>query len=144
MIKNKIVGYRYGKASGNSYNTRDNKCENGVSMVSVAGLPECRSFATMSAKENRGKYYYTGICSGKGGDDEYLLQNVKEISQKEYLNWLENNKEIISMFVKAEIEELEWAMNYQIDNLPWPMDHKIKEIKDRCAKQILRLTRGIE
>jgi hypothetical protein len=81
-LKPKVVGYRYGEApeSGRSYNTRESKQEDGVSMASVNNLKESRSFATMSAKENRKKFYYEGNVVGHGGDDEPLISNINPIS----------------------------------------------------------------
>ncbi len=125
-----VVGYRYGRANGNSYNTRENHYENGVSMASVAGLPECRSFATMAAKEAKEKTYYIGMVSGQGGDDEYLLKNVVEISSKKYKAWLSDNKEITKIYVQNEIDSLSWAMEYAISNMQFPFESKIAEIKN--------------
>lgn len=81
-----MVGYRYGKApeTGKSYNTRDGKQEAGVSMASVAGSPECNSIATLSAKETRKAYYYSGNYAGIGSDDEYILSDCVQITKKEY------------------------------------------------------------
>jgi hypothetical protein len=90
------VGFRYGEgpSNGKSYNTRDNKYENGYSMASVSGLPESRSFATESAKK-RGIFYYEGDIVGFGSDDEPIMANGRKISKKEYeskYNSLENLK----------------------------------------------------
>lgn len=92
MSKQMIAGYRYGKApeGGRSYNTRDNFYEAGVSMASVAGLDECRSFATMAARETRKRYYYVGIICGTGSDDEYLLSGVRQIKATEYKQIIKN------------------------------------------------------
>ena len=85
-LQPKVVGYRYGEApeSGCSYNTRENKQEIGVSMASVNNLRETRSFATISARENRKKFYYEGNVIGHGGDDEPLISNAKPISYNDY------------------------------------------------------------
>ena len=109
-----IVGYRYGQApeSGQSYNTRDNKCEKGVSMASVCGLGESRSFATCEAKENRKKYYYVGTIIGRGGDDEFLMGDVREIKKSEY-NDLVISPELVNKrkeIAGNEIKELEWLI----------------------------------
>jgi len=138
----RMAGYRYGKANGNSYNTRDNKHENGASMASVVGLSECRSFATMHAKENRQKIYYIGTIAGKGGDDEYLLTNITRISSKEYKIWLENNKNITAAYIQKEAKELEWARDYAISNMMYPWPHKIKEIEKMYAEKINCLYTG--
>lgn len=81
----KTVGYRYGDApeSGYSFNTRENKQEKGVSMASVAGIPESRSFATMAAKK-RGIKYYEGDVIGYGSDGEPIMINIVPITETNY------------------------------------------------------------
>lgn len=81
----KTVGYRYGDApeGGYSFNTRENKQENGVSMASVAGIPESRSFATMAAKK-RGIKYYEGDVIGYGSDGEPVMINIVPITETNY------------------------------------------------------------
>ena len=80
------IGYRYGDApkSGFSYNTREGRNERGISLASAAGLPKRRSFATMSAEENRKIKYYEGDVIGYGGDDEPIMVNLKPITKKDY------------------------------------------------------------
>lgn len=103
------VGYRYGKApsSEKSYNTRDNKYEDGISMASVAGGKESRLFATMEAKENRKKHYYKGKIIGFGGDGEPLFKNATEISKKEYdsnVGLEENKLALLQLFVNKYVD----------------------------------------
>jgi len=85
-ISVKTVGYRYGEApeSGQSYNSRENKYESGVSMASVFGFDESRGFATMDAASKRKIYYYEGEVIGFGGDDEFVMSNLSPISKAEY------------------------------------------------------------
>lgn len=80
-----IVGYRYGEApeGGRSWNYRENQWEVGVSMASVGYDKEINSFA-VSGATNRKKYYYVGTVCGTGGDDEICLENVRQISFREY------------------------------------------------------------
>jgi len=80
-----IVGYRYGKApeGGRSYNTKEQKYEDGVSLASALGGKEIGSFAVSGAK-GHSKKYYIGEKIGFGGDDEHLISNAKEITKKEY------------------------------------------------------------
>lgn len=81
------VGYRYGAApeSGYSHNYATGRSECGVAMASVGMTPECRSFATLEARESRRRYYYRGIVAGTGGDDEVCLTNVVRITHREYI-----------------------------------------------------------
>ncbi|QGH73435.1 MAG: protein of unknown function DUF3990 [Podoviridae sp. cty5g4] len=89
----RTVGYRYGAApeSGRSYNSRENKYEEGISLASAAGRTESKSFATMDAAAKRKKYYYEGDIIGYGGDDEPIMVNAKKITAKEYENELKKD-----------------------------------------------------
>ena len=102
------VGFRYGDApeSGQSFNSRTNQSEKGVSMASVAGLPESRSFATMSAKESRPVRYYEGDIVGTGGDDEKLFKNLRLLKKSEY-NFLLKTPESISDAKKIAQEKID-------------------------------------
>ena len=82
MIGIKVVGYRYGKAPkcGRSYNYRENHYEDGVSMAQVCYYKPVGSFAANGEK----KYYYEGVVSGIGSDNEICLSSVKQISYNEY------------------------------------------------------------
>ena len=68
IIGIKVVGYRYGKAPkcGRSYNYRENHYEDGVSMAQVCYYKPVGSFAANGEK----KYYYEGVVSGIGSDNE--------------------------------------------------------------------------
>lgn len=85
IIGSKIVGYRYGEAPecGRSFNTQTRQYECGVSMAQVGYLEEVGSFA-VSGAYNRKKYYYEGVISGFGGDDEICLIDVRKITYNEY------------------------------------------------------------
>jgi hypothetical protein len=82
IIGIKVVGYRYGKAPkcGRSYNYRENHYEDGVSMAQVCYYKPVGSFAANGEK----KYYYEGVVSGIGSDNEICLSSVKQISYNEY------------------------------------------------------------
>lgn len=82
IIGIKVVGYRYGKAPkcGRSYNYRGNHYEDGVSMAQVCYYKPVGSFAANGEK----KYYYEGVVSGIGSDNEICLSSVKQISYNEY------------------------------------------------------------
>ena len=82
IIGIKVVGYRYGKAPkcGRSYNYRENHYEDGVSMAQVWYYKPVGSFAANGEK----KYYYEGVVSGIGSDNEICLSSVKQISYNEY------------------------------------------------------------
>ena len=71
IIGIKVVGYRYGKAPkcGRSYNYRENHYEDGVSMAQVCYYKPVGSFAANGEK----KYYYEGVVSGIGSDNEIYL-----------------------------------------------------------------------
>lgn len=86
IIGKTIIGYRYGKApvSGRSFNTLTQSYESGVSMASVGYNTEVGSFAK-TKNEEEGKFYYIGtIAEDTGGDDEICLNNVRELTKKEY------------------------------------------------------------
>lgn len=86
IIGKTIIGYRYGKApvSGRSFNTLTQSYESGVSMASVGYNTEVGSFAK-TTNEEEGKFYYIGtIAEDTGGDDEICLNNVRELTKKEY------------------------------------------------------------
>lgn len=82
IIGIKVVGYRYGKAPkcGRNYNYRENHYEDGVSMAQVCYYKPVGSFAANGEK----KYYYEGVVSGIGSDNEICLSSVKQISYNEY------------------------------------------------------------
>ena len=82
IIGIKVVGYRYGKAPkcGRSYNYWENHYEDGVSMAQVCYYKPVGSFAANGEK----KYYYEGVVSGIGSDNEICLSSVKQISYNEY------------------------------------------------------------
>ncbi len=78
-----VVGYRFGKApeSGRSYNFRDGFYEEGVSMAQVLYCKPVGSFAAGGEK----KYYYKGIVSGTGSDNEICITDVTPITYREYM-----------------------------------------------------------
>jgi len=137
----KIAGYRYGKApmTGYSINTATNKKEKGVSMASVENLPECKSFATQTAKEKRKKYYYYGDFAGFGSDDEIVMSNAKQMTKKEFLTLctIEAKKFVSDL----RIEGFKFCQRYEL-NYVKPMFDKerekeiLDEIKKRYAKNI--------
>lgn len=64
-------------------------------MASVGYMPEIRSFAVSDLKDNKVKrYYYIGTISGRGGDDEFCLTGVRQISYKDYLRLRREQKEV--------------------------------------------------
>jgi len=79
-----VVGYRYGIAPecGRSYNYRENHYEDGVSMAQVCYCRPINSFAANGEK----KYYYKGIISGIGSDNEICISDIKRITYKDYCN----------------------------------------------------------
>lgn len=89
-----IVGYRYGKAPecGHSTNYAANKQECGMSMACVGYNHETCSFA-VSENEKLGKYYYIGEIAGTGSDDEICLCNVRELTEEEYAEALDETVE---------------------------------------------------
>lgn len=95
-----IVGYRYGEApeGGRSWNYRENQWEVGVSMASVGYDKEINSFA-VSGATNRKKYYYVGTVCGTGGDDEICLENVRQISFREYQKMIKEMTAASNMIV---------------------------------------------
>lgn len=95
-----IVGYRYGKApeNGKSYNYREGCYECGVSMACVGYDKEIGSFA-VSGSNDRKKYYYVGQICGTGGDDEICLENVKQISYRDYIAMRKQMIEISNIVV---------------------------------------------
>jgi diguanylate cyclase (GGDEF)-like protein len=108
------VGIRYGDVpeSGRSYNTRENKYESGVSLLSANNLPPVRSFAVMSASESSKKEYYIGdILHETGGDDEFLMSNPKKITKKQYDDFLntedgKKSKVVLSYWISDRTNEL--------------------------------------
>lgn len=78
-----VVGYRYGIApeSGRSYNFRDGFYEEGVSMAQVLYCKPVGSFAANGSK----KYYYKGIVSGTGSDNEICITDISNITYKDYI-----------------------------------------------------------
>lgn len=100
-----IVGYRFGEAPecGRSWNYRENEWEPGVSMAQVGFDKEIGSFAVSDAGSNRKKYYYIGVISGTGGDDEICLSNVRRITRNEYLTLRKNMIEVSNQVVNDRI-----------------------------------------
>lgn len=97
-----VVGYRYGEApeSGRSYNFRDRFFEDGVSMAQVLYCKPCGSFAAQGER----KYYYSGVISGIGSDDEICITDIKRISYKDYIEMR-----------KSLIAESNAIVNYEAD-----------------------------
>jgi hypothetical protein len=65
--------------------------------------------ATIEAREKSKKYYYIGDYSGKGGDDEFLIKNIKQITYRDYCKLIktEKQKELKTNFIKEKIETLQ-------------------------------------
>src|SRR3990167_2373951 len=103
-----VIGYRYGYApeSGRSYNTREKIYEKGVSLASGFGKKEQWSFAIGESAANRKKVYYKGKRVGFGGDDEYLISDVKEINKGEYERLLKTPG-VLGQKLKEQTQKLE-------------------------------------
>jgi hypothetical protein len=98
------VGARYGKAphGERSYNAAANSYEAGVSMMQVNDLPGVNSFAVADAKDNRGVYYYIGqIIKTTGGDNEFLMADIKPIGKQEYVEFVASQQGQLSSLVLA-------------------------------------------
>jgi uncharacterized protein YcfJ len=139
-----IVGYRYGKGSGCSYNTATGRPEAGLSMAAAEGLPECRSFATQSAKTSRKDYYYTGDFAGFGSDDEILISNPVQITKREYSKMI--NQEAAREIAKIKIENFGICKNYELNHRRPVFDQAreaeiIAEITTRYEAKIREWTR---
>jgi len=139
----RIVGYRYGKGSGFSYNTATNRPEAGLSLAAAEGLPECRSFATLAAKELKMAYYYAGDFVGFGSDDEILIVNPVQITKKIYKRTI--NPETAREIAKIKIENFHFCKNYELNNRRPVMDENreaeiVAEITARYDKRIQEWT----
>ena len=79
------VGYRIGRVpdGGRSYNTRDGRYEEGVSLIGVGNLPPVRSFAIAALRDAGAKVVYLegDVLTKTGGDDEFLMTNAKPITK---------------------------------------------------------------
>lgn len=98
------VGARYGAApdSERSYNYATSSYEAGVSMMQVNDLPGILSFAVSDAKDNRDLYYYIGsVTKTTGGDNEFLMANIKPITQQEYIDFAKSQQGQLSSCVLA-------------------------------------------
>lgn len=115
IIKGKrVVGYRYGAApvGGKSWNSAENRCENGVSMARIGHMEEVRSFAVMNLREKKvKKYYYDGVVASDGSDgNEICLTDIKEISHREFCEKKKENEimsavnSIVDFFADRRIE----------------------------------------
>jgi len=62
-------------ANGMSYNYRDNRYEDGVSAMSIAGLPDNGASAMIDT--DRPRKWYTGVLIGTGSDDEPIFRDVQ-------------------------------------------------------------------
>lgn len=136
LIGKKVVGYRYGKAPEDerSYNHRENKKENGVSMAKIGHAEESQLFATQNLKEKGvKKYYYEGIISGTGGDDEILLKDIKEISRNDFLS-KSNNDEIIDIVNKIIVGQAEDIIG--LINRGWNVGSTKEKVKQRAIEQV--------
>ena len=128
----KVAGYRYGKApsSGRSYNHAENRCESGVSMANVLNIYTIQSFA---ANENKKVYYYLGdlVEDSTGGDSEYLMTNLVNITKKqykEYCNQMTGEKRIL---IENKIKSLEETLSYYRSNYGW---HKMMDLFEEDLK----------
>lgn len=90
-----VVGYRFGAApeSGYSYNRAENRFEPGVSLASVGYLQPVTSFACYGSAAVCKKYYYSGRVAGSGGDGEFCITEVEQITYSEYCRELNDNKD---------------------------------------------------
>jgi N12 class adenine-specific DNA methylase len=92
--KIKTVGYRYGDIphGGRSYNNREQKYENGVSLVGAAGLPPKNSFAISDLRDKKTDIQYLAgeVIKETGGDDEFLMTNPEKISKETYDKFLDS------------------------------------------------------
>lgn len=82
------VGVRIGRVpeGGKSYNTREQKYEDGVSLISAGNLPVKRSFAISNLKDRNANLVYVkgDVITKLGGDDEFIMRNAREITRQEY------------------------------------------------------------
>ena len=93
-------------------------------MASAENLPECRSFATMAARETRKTYYYSGNFAGFGSDDEVLISNPVQITKKCYL--ASCTAEARDMIAKIKIENFDFCRKYEVSHVR-PLFDKIRE-----------------
>ena len=82
------VGYRIGRipSGGRSYNTREGRYEEGVSLIGVGNLPPVQSFAISELRDAGAKIVYLegDVLTTTGGDDEFLMKNAKPITRKTF------------------------------------------------------------
>lgn len=98
------VGARYGKApeGERSYNTATKSYEAGVSMMQVNDLPGVNSFAVASARDDRDLYYYIGsVVKTTGGDNEFLMADIKPITKQQYIDFVNSRQGQLSSLVLA-------------------------------------------
>jgi hypothetical protein len=97
------VGVRIGNIpeSGKSFNTRENKYEEGVSLISAGTLPPINSFAISALRDKGAKLVYIAgdVLTRTGGDDEFVMQNAREITKGEYDNILSSEQQTVSDYV---------------------------------------------
>lgn len=118
-----IVGFRYGLAPENSWNYAENKPENGVSMASCGYYPE--TLRTKVEFGDRKRYYYIGIISDTGSDDEFLMKNLKKISYKQYLFHKKNMIEESNLLVDYLCDLKLWCIGNG-----WNICQTIEEVND--------------
>lgn len=123
----KMVGYRYGEAPEFSWNYAENKPENGVSMASVGYIPE--TDRTKIEFGDRKRYYYLGIISDTGGDDEFCMKSLKNISYQEYLKL---KKELVKESNK--LVDYQCDLKISIKNEGWDIGKSIEDIENYRQK----------
>jgi GNAT superfamily N-acetyltransferase len=132
------VGMRYGNPpeSGRSFNTRDNKLEAGISLASAGNLPEVSSFAISAMRDsNAPRVYLRGdILTQLGGDDEFLMSSATPISEKEYNETLNNDKQAIADYVLSN-KRSDVAVAAGVSNKKWNVAN------DKARANILPVTR---
>ena len=97
------VGFRVGDIpeSGKSFNTRDNRYEDGVSLIKAGALPETKSFAISALKDSRARIVYVrgDVLTRTGGDDEFVMSNARAISKSEYESAIRTDEQAVSDYI---------------------------------------------
>lgn len=105
----KMVGYRYGEAPEVSWNYAENKPENGVSMASVGYITE--TDRTKAEFGDRKRFYYSGVISDTGGDDEFCMDSLTQISYQQYLSMKKSLIKESNLLVDYKCDLKKWAKN---------------------------------
>ena len=118
------VGYRIGRipSGGRSYNTREGRYEEGVSLIGVGNLPPVHSFAISALRDAGANVVYLegDVLTTTGGDDEFLMTNAKPITRKKFDKALRTDAQKIA---EKTLADRKWDLSaygsYKNETMKW-------------------------